>query len=146
MQHKSLKSSIQVCEDIKDILIQSGIESALTGGIYIVSRPLGTAKEDVVINTIYFDADQVQTGVLNVNVHAPALTNQGANTPNSVDNIQPNIIRMNEIGALISSALDGYIGADFSLTLRDSGRLEGYKNDWYFNIEVEYEHLRIDLI
>lgn len=145
MQNKALKNSIQACEEVKAVLSVFDIESVITGGIYTASRPLGNTKEDIVINSVYFDADQVQTGFLNINIHVPNMNNQAVGNPTAIDNTQPNVSRYKEIAAIVVTVIEGDISKDFSISLRDSGELEGYKNDWYFNIGVEYEFLRTDL-
>lgn len=137
-----MKQSIQAQKDVRTVLVNAGVESVLTGSIRLNTRKLGSTKEDVVINTLYWDGDQVQSGILNVNIHVPNLAGQVGDNPTAKDNTQPNITRFQQIAELIIPALQGYSGADFLLHLRQPGKLENYGTEWLYNIEVEYIHLR----
>ena len=145
MPRRTLKSSLDACHSIKALLIKYGIDSALSGGIYIATRPVGSTQEDCVINTTYADADQVQTVLINVNFHVENLKSQPSDNPTATDNTQPNRERLNQLGELAAAVLDSQESTDYSLRLRNPGKIEGYQNDWYYNIVVEYTHLRKDL-
>lgn len=139
-----MKQSITAQDEVKVVLINAGIEDALTGSIRINMRKLGSTKEDVVINTLYWDGNQVQNGILNINIHVPNLLGQTGENPTAVDRTQPNITRFNELGQLVINAVHGYSGADFLLHLSQPGKLENYGTEWLYNIQVEYIHLRGD--
>jgi len=138
-----MKQSITAQEEVRQVLVDAGLDSMLTGSIRLNIRKLGSTKEDVVINTLYWDADQVQEGILNINVHVPNVT-QPADNPTAVDKTQPNISRFQVIGQAIINAIQGYAGPDFLIHLRQPGKLENYGIEWLYNIQVEYIHLRKD--
>ena len=137
-----MKQSIEAQEDVKTVLMNAGVESVLTGSIRLNTRKLGSTKEDVVLNTLYWDGGHVQSGILNVNIHVPNLAGQVGENPTAKDNTQPNIARFQQIADLIIPALQGYSGVDFLLHLRQPGKLENYGSEWLYNIQVEYIHLR----
>lgn len=141
---KTLKGSIEAMEDVKFVLEGVGIPSMITGEIRLFQRRLGSTKEDCVINTLIWDAEQIQGGILNVNFHVPNLPGQVGENPTARDNTQPDIERMEQLGKVAAAALDRYEGYDFSLKLRDPGQIENLGSQWMYNIQVEYTFLRID--
>lgn len=142
---KSIKSVFDAMSDIESVLVSAGIPALITGEIRVASRKLGSAKEDVVINSLIYNADQKQSGIFNINVHVPNLKNQPAGNPTATDNTQPNTLRFSELGGVVSAALDDYRGFDFCLSLRSPGELENFGTEWLFNIQVRYQYLRIDV-
>lgn len=132
--------------DIKEVIEMADIitNTSLTGEIKILNRKLNSEKEDIIINTIIAGADQVTEGYFNINIHIPNLKNQPSGIPNTVDNTQPNIPRMESIGAVIMEVIDGFRGFDFSLNLDSSGEVIPDGKNWYYNIVVQYIYLRRD--
>lgn len=142
---RSLKTSVEAMNEIKSILIDAGIPALLNGEIRIFQRRLGSKTEDCVINTLLWDADQFQGGIFNVNFHVPNLVNQPAANPTTKDNTQPDIVRMEQLGKVAAAALDAYEDFDFSLSLRNPGKVEGFGNEWLYNIQVNYLAVRRDI-
>lgn len=138
-----MKQSITAQEEVKQVLVNAGVESLINGSIRLNMRKLGSVKEDVVINTLYWDGNQVQNGILNINIHVPNLI-QPSDNPTVTDKTQPNIPRFQIIGEAVIQAIQGYNGGDFILNLSQPGKLENYGTDWLYNIQVEYIHLRTD--
>lgn len=136
-----MKQSITAQEEVRQVLVDAGVELLINGSIRLNMRKLSSTKEDIVINTLYWDGDQVQEGILNINVHVPNLTQQSDN-PTVTDKTQPNIARFQAIGQAIIDAVQGYSGVDFLIHLRQPGKLENYGIEWLYNIQVEYIHLR----
>lgn len=142
---KTIKSSLEAQGDIKARLASTSLPSMISGQIRQNMRVLGSTKEDIVINTLIWDADQFQGGIFNVNIHVPNLKNQTAENPTAKDNTQPDIARFEQLGKVASGVLDYYEGEDFSLRLRSPGKLENYGTEWIYNIQVEYLFLREDI-
>ncbi|QQT44898.1 Uncharacterised protein [Sphingobacterium multivorum] len=142
---RRIKSVFDAMDDIQGVLIAAGIPSMINGELRTAQRRAGSTKEDVVTNSLIYDAEQKQGGIFNINVHVPNLKNQTAENPTAKDNTQPDAVRMRTIGAAIVAAVDDYHGFDFSLSLRNPGELEGYNTDWLFNIQVYYNFLRTDI-
>jgi len=141
---KSLKNGIDMQQDVFSILALSDLPARINGGIYLSSRPLNSTKEDIVIGVLTANARQFQTGYLNVNVHVPNLKGERAEEGRAVDNLQPDRERLDEIGSMVANLLDNYEGVDFSLKLRKPGVIEGYKDEWFYNVQIEYSFLRTD--
>lgn len=142
----TIKSVFDAMEDIQHVIVTAGIPDMISGELRVASRRLGSNKEDVVINSLIYDADQKQSGIFNINIHVPNLKNQPAENPTAVDNTQPNIGRLREIGGEIVKAVDRYDGFDFSLRLRSPGEVESDGLEWMFNIQVIYQSLRTDTV
>lgn len=142
---KSLKTSLIAQADIKALLDATLLPEMITGEIRHNMRVLNSTKEDVIINTLIWDGDQLQSGIFNVNIHVPNLKGQLAEGGSAQDRTQPNIPRFLELAAIAVPVLDFHDGFDFSLRLRTPGKLENYGNDWLYNIQVDYNYLRIDI-
>lgn len=139
---KTVKDSITAMNEIKQILSDANL--GINGDVRILQRVLGSKKEDVVINTLLWDAEQVQQGIININVHVPNLTGQPSANPTGTDNTQPNTTRMKEIGAKITQAVEDFAGPDYMLTLRSPGEIDSNGLEWIYNIQVDYNYLRTD--
>lgn len=118
-------------------LVQTGVKAAvsLTGAIYELNRPLNSLKEDIVVGTLAMNADQVQEGVFNVNIHVPnlGLTN---------DSTQPNTPRFRVILDKCIEVLKGVYGFDYSFDVSTPGIPYRDGNNWFVNIRVEWTSLR----
>lgn len=142
---KSLKTSLDAQADVKALLDATALPGVITGQIRHNMRMLNSTKEDITIGTLYWDGDQSQSGIINVNIHVPYLKGQTGEGGSTMDKTQPNIPRFLEIAAIAVPVLDFHIGFDFSLRLRNPGKLENFGNDWIYNIQVDYNYLRIDI-
>lgn len=136
-----IKNDIEMQEDIYNLLLNSELPSIISGGIYKFTRPVDSSKEDIVIGTLYINAKQLQTGIFNINIHVPNLPAEISENPAALDTTQPDIERMQEIGAVAVSVIQNANPFDFSLKLVKPGVIEGYQLDWFYNIQVEYTHL-----
>ncbi|MDM1049377.1 hypothetical protein [Sphingobacterium hotanense] len=142
---KSLKTSLDAQADVKALLDATALPAMITGQIRHNMRMLNSTKEDITIGTLYWDGDQSQSGIINVNIHVPNLKGQYGEGGSTQDRTQPNIPRFLELAAIAVPVLDFHNGLDFSLRLRNPGKLENFGNDWIYNIQVDYNYLRIDI-
>lgn len=139
-----LKTAGESIDDVINVLEMADVINniSMTGSIRKYVRVLNSKKEDIVLNCSASSAEQITKNYINVNVHVPNLINQLGGTPNSVDNTQPNSIRMQEIVKFITEVLDGYRGFDFFLNIETAGELIPENGNWYMNIGVWYNYLR----
>jgi len=118
-------------------LVQTGVKAAvnLTGAIYELNRPKDSLKEDIVVGTLAMNAEQVQEGVFNVNIHVPnlSLTN---------DSTQPNTARFRVILDKCMEVLKEVTGFDHSFDVSTPGIPYRDGNNWFVNIRVEWISLR----
>ncbi len=147
MDHR-IKTGLGSLEDVKNVLEMADVKTntGLTGEIRSLMRVLNSSKEDIVLNTTGAGAEQVTINVINVNIHIPNLKNQPGGTPNAIDNTQPDIDRMEEVGKVVVEVLDGYRGLDFFLNVDSPGEvIPDGKNGFYYNIVIRYTFLRREI-
>lgn len=146
MATRNFKTDIAAMSDIKNVLEMSDVKTnaTLTGDIFLMNRKLNSDKEDIVINTIVAGSEQISIGFFNINIHVPNLKNQTSGVPNSIDNTQPNIPRMEDIGNLVMEVMDDYRGDDFFIQLESFGEVIPNNGKWYYNIVLRYQYLRTD--
>lgn len=114
-------------------LISSGVKGAvsLTGGIYELSRPKDSVKEDIVVGPLAMNAEQTQEGVFNVNIHVP-------NVVLSSDSTQPNTARFRVILDKCMEVLNDVRGYDYTFTVSTPGMPYRDGDKWFVNIRVEW--------
>jgi hypothetical protein len=132
----NIKTGFTAQETIFQRMLQSGVKStsAITGGIFKNRRPKDSQKEDIVVRTLAMNSEQVQEGLINVNIHLPNLLL-------SNDSTQPNEARFNQITELVLAALRDYRGFDYWFTIKVPGLLYPDGNNWFSNIQVEFTSL-----
>ncbi|MFD1770873.1 hypothetical protein [Sphingobacterium suaedae] len=143
-----IKTGISSLEDVKQVLEMADVKSntGLTGDVLILMRVLNSSKEDIVLNSSKAGAEQITVNPINVNIHIPNLKNQPGATPNTVDNTQPDIKRMEEVGRVVIEVLDDYRGFDFFLRVDSAGEvIPDGKNGFYYNIVIWYTYLRKEI-
>lgn len=141
---RDIKTSMDAMQEIKSVLDSSAQVSGvnINGEVRIASRKLNSTKEDIIINTATFSSAQIQEGVFNVNVHLPNLKGQASENPTMIDNTQPNLDRIIEIGNAVVSAMNEAWLFDSHFSMDNGAIIERDANDWYVNIRVRYYALR----
>jgi hypothetical protein len=125
-------TSAEVIDEIYKQLNVSPLKTAINGGIYKLQRPKDSVKEDVVINCLGMDGEQLQKGMVNVNVFVPDIP---VNI-NGVQQKQPNFSRLKVLSTLaISEATGRKSGYWFD---KDQDRI--FKDD---NSEQHFSNIRI---
>lgn len=143
---KILKTAIESVNDVKTLLDQADVSSSvgLTGEIRLINLKLNSSLEDVVVFCNGSGSSQITQNIIHINIHVPNLKNQASGAPNSIDNTQPNVARMEEIGKAIMHVVDDYQGLDFFLKLENSGEVIPNGSKWYYNVVLRYYYLRRD--
>ena len=114
----------------------------VSGGLYKLQRPIQSVKEDIVINALPLNREQLQEGLLNVNVYVPNLSLQ---LNGLTDNSQPNTARLTEltkIGSDVLNEIDGP-GAEYSFILQQEVVFEDTNNQHYINFRLEFYSINI---
>lgn len=132
------KTGITAERAVFNRLITSGVkgDSLLSGMVYLKSRPKDSKLEDIVVRVLTMGADQVQEGVVNVNIHAPNLLLAN-------DSTQPDNLRLEFITDKVVAVLSDYTGFDYKFDVKIPGvpyRDDGL--DWFVNVQVEFWSLR----
>ena len=97
------------------------LNNAIDGGIYKQKRPDGSIKKDVVVNSLAVDNEQLQRGVINVNIHVPNLLVVINEQP---DNSQPDHVTLNEISQIVIGLLKDYWGTEFHCDIQTQSLIE----------------------
>jgi len=131
-----MKTALTAQEAIFQRLVQSGVKNtaALTGGIFKNRRPKDSQKDDIVVRALTMNAEQVQEGVINVNIHVP-------NLKLSTDSTQPDETRFKAVTDIVLAALNDYRGFDYWFTIKVPGLLYQDGDNWFSNIQVEFTSL-----
>lgn len=94
-------TSTEVIDEIFKRLNNASVKSMITGGIYKMQRPTNSVKEDIVVNSLGMLNEQLQKGVVNVNVFVPDL----AVTVNGIQQRQPNFLRLDLLSRQVTTEL-----------------------------------------
>jgi hypothetical protein len=105
----------------------------LTGEVRKYNRSLDSNAEDIVINSLPVNNNQLQSGIVNVNVHVPNIQDNGLT---GQDNSQPNIKRIKEISDLVILALDNTFGSFYNCTVQQQNLIQD-KDDFFNNIRLQ---------
>ncbi|MDP3561728.1 MAG: hypothetical protein Q8R83_06095 [Legionellaceae bacterium] len=137
---RTIKTADDAADDVFTALVTAGVKTAvnLTGAIHLWNEPLNSDLENIVVKTLGLSADQMQEGVINVNIHVPNLNLTD-------DNSQPNRPRFNTIGASCIQALDSFFGVNFNFSIESPGVLVPDGKDWFMNIRLRYYSVREDI-
>lgn len=128
-------------------ILNDSVLSQMITGIICRKRPVDSNKEDIVINSLGMPNLQLQTGVINVNIHVPNI--QLSSGPNQ-DVTQGNYPRMTELSKIAVSILDDYYSPDgmYSFSVQQEGIFEDADDDaatpdHYVNIRLIVNYVNI---
>jgi hypothetical protein len=114
----------------------------LTGGIY-KTRPTGSTKEDIEINSLGIPNDQLQRGIVNVNIFVP-------NIPVSVNGIQdlkqPNYPRLKVLTDLAIATLKDVWAGDYTFDVQQQNLIpvdDEQAAETYSNIRLEFININL---
>lgn len=141
-----IKTAIGAMRDVIDVIKGSSIQisTGMTGDVFITSRPLSSKAEDIVINCPAAGAEQVTQILININTHVPNLSMvPSGGAPNAIDKTQPDLDRMEEIGALVMEVFRNYRGFDFFTRLENRGEvMPDGKGGHFYNVLIWYTYLQ----
>lgn len=98
---------------ISDLLIEGSITNVISGVVYRDKRPIGSTKEDIVINSIAMDNSFLQDGVFNVNCYVPMLLKK----INNIDQYLPNTVREDAISKAVYPILEKVFTSQYNLSI-----------------------------
>lgn len=104
-----MKNTMDIVSLAFNVYKNDAIASIITGGIYKSPRPIAQDKEDIVIGSLPVTNEQLQKGIINVNVHVPNLKL----TINVQDFSQPNYSRLNILTDMAIAAIDEKYFSDY---------------------------------
>lgn len=110
-----MKSNLTAVDILFSHIKGTPLASAITGSILKNRRIANSLKEDVVINSLAITNDQLQRGVLNVNIHVP--NNSIPDGTGGFDNSYPNSDRLNYLTSLAVPLLKDVWGTDYNFDI-----------------------------
>ena len=132
------KTASEVINDLFKVIKSSPISKEVAGSVYKAGqRPLNSLKEDIVINFLTGTADQIQTGVVNVNVFVPNIDNSSGNTV-------CNTSRCRAIESKMGGWVDGLEDFDgYRLSLDEMIRTMPYEDgkQHFVNVRLKFDYL-----
>lgn len=123
---------------VKNSILFADMKKA-SGGLYKFQRPANSIKEDVVINSLSVNREEVQQGIVNVNIHVPNLIISG-------DSSQPNTKRLDELSDLFQQAFEGEIweaNGQYEFNIQQDILFQDSNNQHYINFRIEFNSINI---
>ena len=127
-----MKTPVKLIQDIFSLLDVPAVKSSISGGVYPGKRPDGSRKEDVVVNCLPVTGDQLQRGIVNVNIHVPNLEITISGHP---DNSQPDLKRIEEIYQVVEPIIENGIKDNTDVSIQQAILIEE-GNEHYLNIRL----------
>ena len=134
------KTSLDALDILYRIVKNSEIiagSARINGGLYKSQRPINSDKEDVVVNALPMNRNQVQEGLLNLNIYVP---NQELTINGVTDLSQPNYTRIAALSAMISTLLNDVweASADYTFNIQQDTLFADDNNQHYQNFRIEF--------
>jgi hypothetical protein len=139
-----MKTPIEIVDDLHQFIKESSLQQALKtgGGVYKITRPTGSTKEDVVINCLPVPNTQLQLTIANVNLHVPDISISKNGTVTKV----PDIKRLNELAVIAWDLLkENYENSEYHWELQQMTNPfeDEVAGSHYINIRIEFYSLNI---
>lgn len=129
------KTAIEVEIDIIELIDSSALKSTISGSVYLQgTRPLNSIKEDAVISFLTGLDDQIQTGVVNLNVYVPDLNN-------GTGILVKNVSRCKTLEMLCNTIIKGLTPGEYKFRLGSTiqtFKAEGI-DQHFVNVKIKFE-------
>ena len=136
-----MKTTLDLVDIIWQRLNGSQLKTEINGGVYKHRRPAASQKEDVVINCLPINTLQLQSAIVNVNIHVPNLTVAVNGTQ---DNSQPDHTRLQELTAIAVTILSDVWAEDYNFDIQQQTLIEDPEaGDHYINLRLEFFNINI---
>lgn len=145
---RTITTSDQAAVNVFNVLKTGNLEAltAMTGGIYISSRPVDDDKESVVVSTLAMTGSQEQNAIINVNIFVKNVAIPISST--KTDTTRANRARLNAIANKAIEILESKTNSSFTLTLNEPATLfrDPADGNHFMNIRLSYHSARLDII
>jgi hypothetical protein len=130
-----MMDTLQIVDAVVSHLIGSPLKIAITGDIYPDRRPPNSDMEDVVVNSLPVNAEQLQKGIVNVNIHVPDASIHF----NEMDDTVPDRTRLKQLATIaLANLKDIWIGT-YHFDVQQQTLLQDEEaGDHYINIRLEF--------
>lgn len=125
-------------DSINDVMeLLAPMKTMINGAIYKYHKPLNSKKVNIIIGSLTLTNATLQSGIVNVNIHAPNLP--PVNTDGVTDANFPNSPLLESLSKSAIELLDAQWKDDFHTDIDTLPNLN-QDNDgtWYINIRVNY--------
>jgi hypothetical protein len=143
MSFTSLSALNMLYQHISHSVLMTDVKKP-NGKLCKLERPLNSGLEDVVINSLGLNREDVQEGILNVNVFVPNLVLPS--NPN--DKAQPDMARLLYLSNLANNALGSgsevwEATGNYCFNMQQENVFQDENNQHYLNLRVEFYSLNI---
>lgn len=129
-----MTTTFTVIDAVYSRLVAFGIQQQVSGDIYKLRRPKGSVKEDVVVNGLPINAAQVQTGLVNVNIHVP---NPVLEFSTGTDDSHPDFVRLGALVGWATEVLREWYEDGVAYEVENQGLIQDEATGgWYANIRI----------
>lgn len=130
-----MKTGYELVDHIWLLLNSSAsLKASITGSIFKHKRPDGSAKQDIVINSLTGNNEQLQKSVLNINFHCPNLHISVGGQPAVY---VPDNVKLKNVSDMIISLVDDHWTQDFhSIVEKQQHFEESELKETFSNIRI----------
>lgn len=136
----SLLTSLDAIDKVYLNLQGSSFATALRGSIYKMKRPVNATSEDAVINSLGMPGDQIQQGLVNLNLHVP---NKPLVINGRQDTTQPDYVRAQALTALAIQSVQEYYSDDFWFVFQQQNIVESTDTEMVVNIRINFYSINL---
>ena len=136
-------TALEVVDIVWKKLDGSSLKGLITGGIYKGQRPVGSSKEDIVVNILGLPNEQLAQALVNVNLHVP---NKPIKINGQQDNSQPDFSRLMNVANVLLALLKEDYSSDgwyFELQQHSGPVIDDNANSHYINIRIDFFSINI---
>jgi len=130
-----MKSGIEMVADVARLLKVPKVTGIISGSLWQHQRPANSEREDIVVNSLALTGQQLQQGVVNVNIHVPNLK---VNLDGAADNTMPDLARMHAIEQVLYPLINDNDQKSFWIWVDEPGQPYQEGANWYLNIRINY--------
>lgn len=132
-----MKTTISAIRTVYNYLVSIDTKglTGITGKVYWLNQPKNSTKEDIVVRSVAMNAEAMQEGVVNVNIHMPNLVLNN-------DDTQPNFVRFETIAAVLVETLADVWGTDYNFHIEEPGTIVPDGDRWFCNIRLRFYTIR----
>jgi len=119
----------------------TALTGALSGDIYLLSRPAESDREDVVINSLPMTGTRIQLASANVNLYVPDLRVKRTDRGNAQrDERVANLTRLDALTKLVVPLIRDHATQTYALTLGNMVLIQEVEtNSHYVNLRVDLQ-------
>lgn len=136
-----MKTGIQMVVDVAKLLQVPQVTGLISGKVWQHQRPANSNREDIVVNSLALTNQQLQKGVVNVNIHVP---NASVVVDSVTDNTLPDLAKMHAIEQAVIPLLEARWEDSFHTDIDEPGQPFQDGTNWYLNIRVNYHAVQMN--